>query len=312
MRRVGNLQNGLYKRKYKEIYELIFKSDLDEVSDHSYWYKDHKSYVEAHKPLWIIVESKILNKKIWITEEFRELSITTADLDLDTKTNEYSKSYIHKLFDTQKEMAEYLKNLLAPCLEEKIDKNNENIMFNININDYKENIRFAKERAEGFYNEDSNEQKYITLKEVGINHSKKLANIMFELGYSEWVFHDEKTIEAMQKQMIETLEDDKEIKEILEEKNITREQLYKQIKPNFIEEELANYLEDNNIDIGMIPENIKNEMIQIVKKGMIDNYSYKYIIWDSGDLEATVENLPKNCYIDENSQEEENSEEEEP
>jgi len=311
MRRIGNLQNGLYKKKYKEIYELIFKSDLDEVSDHSYWYKENKSYVEAHKPLWIIVESKILNKRIWITEEFGELSITTADLDLDTKTNEYSKSYIHKLFNTQKEMAEYLKSLLDPCLEEKIDKNNENIMFNININDYKESIRFAKERAEGFYNEDSSEKKYITLKEVGIKHSKKLANIMFELGYSEWVFHDEKTIEAMQKQMIETLEDDKEIKEILEEKNLTREQLYKQIKSNFIEEELANYLEDNKIDIGMIPESIKTEMIQTVRKGMLDNYSYKYIIWDSGDLEAAIEMLPEKCFISENSQEE-NSEEEEP
>ena len=311
MRRIGNLQNGLYKKKYKEIYELIFKSDLDEVSDHSYWYKENKSYVEAHKPLWIIAESKIINKRIWITEEFGELSITTASLDLDTTTNEYSKSHTRESFNTQKEMAEYLKNLLAPCLEEQIDKNNEDIKFNININNWKEAIEFAKERANGFYNQESNDKKYITLKEVGNKHSKKLANIMFDLGYGEWVFHDEENIETMQKQIIEILEDDKDLKELLEEKNITREQLYKKIKPNFIEEELANYLEDNNIDIGMIPESIKKDIIQTVRKGMIDNYSYKYIIWDSGELEAAMEMLPEKCFISENSQEE-NSEEEEP
>lgn len=114
----------------------------------------------------------------------------------------------------------------------------------------------------------------------------------------------------MQKQIIEILEDDKDIKEILEEKNLTREQLYKQIKPNFIEEELARYLEENDVDIRMIPEHIKTEMIQTIKKGMLDNYSYKYIIWDSGDLESAIEILPENCFISENSQNSESSEEE--
>lgn len=310
MRRTGNLQNGLYKKKYKEIYELVFKADLEEVSDHSYWYKENKSYVEAHRPLWIIAESKILNKRIWIIENFGDLEISTADLDLDTKTKEYSKSYIHQSFKNQKEMAKHLKELLKPCLEEQIDKSNEDIMFNININNCKEEIRFAKESADGLYSEGSDDTKYITLKEVGNKHSKKLANIMFELGYAEWIFQDEENVEKMQKQIIDILEDDKEIKEKLEEKNITREQLYKQIKPNFIEEELANYLEDNNIDIGMIPESIKKDMIQTVSKGMIDNYSYKYIIWDSGDLEPAIESLPENCFISENSQDSESSEEE--
>lgn len=309
MRRIENLQNGLYKKRYKEIYELIFKADLDEVSDHSYWYKENKSYVEEHRPLWIIAESKILNKRIWIIQDFGELKISTADLDLDIRTNEYSRSYIHKVFKNQKEMAKYLKGLLKPCLAEHIDKNNEDIIFNININDYKESIRFAKERVEGFYNKDSNEQKYITLKEVGNKYSKKLANIMFELGYGEWIFNDEGNLENMQRQIIEILEHDEGIKEILDEKNITREQLYKKIKPNFIEEELARYLDENNIDIGVIPENIKNEMIQIVRKGMLDNYSYEFIIWDSGDLESSIDRLSEECFISGNSESSESGEE---
>lgn len=61
----------------------------------------------------------------------------------------------------------------------------------------------------------------------------------------------------------------------------------------------------------MIPENIKEDMINQVKKGMIDNYSYKFIIWDSGDLEALVELLPKECFIKENTLENVNSEGEE-
>lgn len=309
MRRIENLQNGLYKKRYKEIYELIFKADLDEVSDHSYWYKENKSYVEEHRPLWIIAESKILNKRIWIIQDFGELKISTADLDLDIRTNEYSRSYIHKVFKNQKEMAKYLEGLLKPCLAEHIDKNNEDIIFNININDYKESIRFAKERVEGFYNKDSNEQKYITLKEVGNKYSKKLANIMFELGYGEWIFNDEGNLENMQRQIIEILEHDEGIKEILDEKNITREQLYKKIKPNFIEEELARYLDENNIDIGVIPENIKNEMIQIVRKGMLDNYSYEFIIWDSGDLESSIDRLSEECFISGNSESSESGEE---
>lgn len=309
MRRIENLQNGLYKKRYKEIYELIFKADLDEVSDHSYWYKENKSYVEEHRPLWIIAESKILNKRIWIIQDFGELKISTADLDLDIRTNEYSRSYIHKVFKNQKEMAKYLEGLLKPCLAEHIDKNNEDIIFNININDYKESIRFAKERVEGFYNKDSNEQKYITLKEVGNKYSKKLANIMFELGYGKWIFNDEGNLENMQRQIIEILEHDEGIKEILDEKNITREQLYKKIKPNFIEEELARYLDENNIDIGVIPENIKNEMIQIVRKGMLDNYSYEFIIWDSGDLESSIDRLSEECFISGNSESSESGEE---
>lgn len=297
MRRVINLENSFYHKKYKEIYKLLFMADLDEISDHSNWHKKYKDYVDMKRPLWIIVESKILNKRMWITHDFGSLGITTAQLDLDINSRAYHDSYERKYFRTQKEMFEYLEKLLEPCLKEYREEEK----FQENIKVWKESLKFAKERIIGFYDKQktSDDVTYITLETVGKKYSKKLANVMFDLGYGEWVFNDSGTLEKMQEQMIDTLEDDKDVNEYLEDKNLTREQLYREIKENFLEEEIGKYLEDNGVDIGMILEETKEDMINQVRKGMIDNYSYKYIIWDSGDLEGLVEELPKECFISE-------------
>ena len=122
MRRLKNLENNFYHRKYKEIYKILFSADLDEISDHSNWYRDNPGYVEKNRPLWIIVESKIINKRIWITQDFGNLGISTAQLDLDVKTPAYSESFTHKLFKNQKDMVNFLKCLLEPCLEENINQ----------------------------------------------------------------------------------------------------------------------------------------------------------------------------------------------
>lgn len=298
MRRLINLENNFYHRKYKEIYKLLFVSDLDEISDHSNWHKSNQDYVDKNRPLWIIVESKILNKRIWITQDFGSLQIATAQLDLDVKTNKYSDSFVHKYFKTQKQMTEYLEKLLEPCLKEYREEEK----FKENIKIWEQGLKFAKERIIEFYDKEktSDDVKYITLETVGKQYSKKLANIMFDFGYGEWVFNDLGTSEKMEEQMLDILEDDKELKEMLEEKNLTKEQLYRQIKEDFLESELADYLQDNNVDIEMIPGEIKENMVNQVRKGMLDDYPYKYIIWDSGDLERLVESLPEECFINEN------------
>lgn len=119
MRRTKNLGNLIYKKRYKEIYKLLFTADLDEVADHSNWYKTNKDIVDIKRPLWIIVESEILNKRIWITEDWGRLGIDTAQLDLDVKSTKYHDSYEWKEFKNQKEMVKYLEELLEPCLLEK-------------------------------------------------------------------------------------------------------------------------------------------------------------------------------------------------
>ena len=84
MRRLGNLQNSIYKTKYRELYKIIFTADIDRIADHSNWlHKGEKNYVEVNRPLWIVMESKKINKRIWISHERGDLKIDTAQLDLD-------------------------------------------------------------------------------------------------------------------------------------------------------------------------------------------------------------------------------------
>lgn len=116
MRRTEYLASPFYKKRFKEIYKLLFTADLDEISDHSNWHRPNPSYVEKNRPLWIIAESKILNKRIWITKDFGELEISTAQLDLPCNSNAYSNSHKRVRFQNQQEMANYLEILLKPCL----------------------------------------------------------------------------------------------------------------------------------------------------------------------------------------------------
>ena len=118
MIRKYNLQNAVYKTKYKEIYKLIFTADIDVINDHSNWLiSGNKNYVETNQPLWIIMESKILNKRIWITHSWGELEITTAQLDLNIDSKEYHDSYERYSFKNQKELCNKLRELLEPCYE---------------------------------------------------------------------------------------------------------------------------------------------------------------------------------------------------
>lgn len=118
MLRTHNLQNAIYKTKYKDIYKLIFTADIDEINDHSNWfYKERNNYVESNQPLWIIMESKIINKRIWITHSFGTLEITTAQLDLDVNSKAYHESHERYVFKNQKEMCNKLEQLLEPCLK---------------------------------------------------------------------------------------------------------------------------------------------------------------------------------------------------
>lgn len=118
MIRKYNLQNAIYKTKYKEIYKLIFTADIDVINDHSNWLiSGNKDYVETNQPLWIIMESEIINKRIWITHSWGNLEITTAQLDLNIDSKEYHDSYERYSFKNQKELCNKLKEILEPCYE---------------------------------------------------------------------------------------------------------------------------------------------------------------------------------------------------
>lgn len=119
MRRLGNLQNSIYKTKYRELYKIIFTADIDRIADHSNWlHKGEKNYVEVNRPLWIVMESKKINKRIWISHEWGDLKIDTAQLDLDVDSREYHESYQRYSFSNQRDLCSKLKEILEPCLKE--------------------------------------------------------------------------------------------------------------------------------------------------------------------------------------------------
>lgn len=98
--------------KYKEIYKIIYASDCTQMNDRSYWHKPQMDIVERNRPLWIILENKRVNLRLWVTHEYGELRITTAQLDLPCNSREYNESHKRYKFKTQAEMAAGLKKIL--------------------------------------------------------------------------------------------------------------------------------------------------------------------------------------------------------
>lgn len=109
-------------QKYKGIYDLIRNADLDRICDRSNWFHKNQDYIDRQQPLWIIIESKILNKRMWITESLGDLEIATAQLDLKVDSAEYHKSYERYSFKNQRDLCTKLKEILEPCFEKENSK----------------------------------------------------------------------------------------------------------------------------------------------------------------------------------------------
>lgn len=99
--------------KYQAIYKIIRESDCNSIYDGSHWQKKNKNLAETALPLWLILENRRVNLRIWVTQEFGELRITTAQLDLDCKSKAYHDSHRRYPCRTQTELANRLKNILS-------------------------------------------------------------------------------------------------------------------------------------------------------------------------------------------------------
>lgn len=119
MRRTENLQNAIYKTKYRELYKIIFTADIDDILDHSNWLRssEEQDIITLRKPLWIVMEVSKINKRMWISHEYGEYKITTAQLDLNVDSKEYHDSFQWYSFSTQRDWCNKLKEFLEPCLE---------------------------------------------------------------------------------------------------------------------------------------------------------------------------------------------------
>lgn len=99
--------------KYKKIYDVIHASGCDCIDDRSYWQKPVMSLVESFRPLWIILTNRRVNLRLWVTHENGQLLITTAQLDLNVNSKEYSDSYRRYYCTNQTEMAVRLNQILS-------------------------------------------------------------------------------------------------------------------------------------------------------------------------------------------------------
>ena len=71
--------------KYREIYAALAKRRMDvpgfRFSDYSGWRSPTQSYMTRQRPLWIVAEDPALSRRLWITQEGRDLSITVGKMD---------------------------------------------------------------------------------------------------------------------------------------------------------------------------------------------------------------------------------------
>lgn len=83
------------------------------VSDYSGWWAVPQTYITRCRPLWIVVEDPSINKRIWITQNGRDLSICMAQLDLPTDDPAYHRSQQQRRFRNQTTLLTYLNTLFS-------------------------------------------------------------------------------------------------------------------------------------------------------------------------------------------------------
>ena len=99
--------------KYKSIYKVIHESSGTIMKDMSNWQKPVQTLVDKWQPLWIILENSQVNLRLWVTHDHGKLRITTAQLDLNCNSREYSESHRRYWCKNQTDMTARLKKILS-------------------------------------------------------------------------------------------------------------------------------------------------------------------------------------------------------
>ena len=100
--------------KYKAIYDVLEESGSRIVNERSGWRAVQPDIIASMQPLWIVAEAPKCNLRLWISHEMRNLTVTTARLNLNVDSREYHETQIRKHFRKQAEAASYLRDLLLP------------------------------------------------------------------------------------------------------------------------------------------------------------------------------------------------------
>ena len=100
--------------KYQKIYDALQTGGARIDLDQSGWRANSSdNWIAGQRPLWLVAEVPRLHLKMWVTHEFGTLSVTTANSALPIDSRAYHESHTRRAFQNQREMAEYLENLLS-------------------------------------------------------------------------------------------------------------------------------------------------------------------------------------------------------
>lgn len=100
--------------KYQKIYNALQTGGARIDLDQSGWrVKSSGHWIAGQRPLWLVAEVPRLHLRMWVTHEFGTLSVTTANSALPIDSRAYHESHTRRTFQNQREMAEYLEDLLS-------------------------------------------------------------------------------------------------------------------------------------------------------------------------------------------------------
>ena len=100
--------------KYKRIYDTLQTSGARIVLDQSGWRANSSdNWIASQRPLWLVAEVPRLHLRMWVTHEFGTLSVTTANSALPIDSRAYHESHTRRVFQNQRQMAEYFEELLS-------------------------------------------------------------------------------------------------------------------------------------------------------------------------------------------------------
>lgn len=101
--------------KYKKIYGALEQCQSSRpgfrYSDYSGWRSYQRSYIDRQRPLWIVVEDPSVGRRLWITQERSQLSITVGPMDHERRNYGHAHTIscrnqadmcaaLHKLFES--------------------------------------------------------------------------------------------------------------------------------------------------------------------------------------------------------------------
>ena len=101
--------------KYKAIYEALEQRRKNtpsfRYSDYSGWRAANQSYLTLQRPLWVVAEDPVAGRRLWITQDGSQLSITIGPMD--EKGQNYGSANMTR-YENRTQMALALRKLFAP------------------------------------------------------------------------------------------------------------------------------------------------------------------------------------------------------